>query len=133
MGMKYLRKYNESQWVPAGIKDLSLDIEDILLEFADSGLLTEVNIINNDICIYIATHQGPSKFCLDDEKRDALMRTISLSEKHDMRYTACMGYPDTSIYIYPDDDRGVRSGGMKIPDDFAMNYIKINLTSKFNI
>lgn len=48
--MKYLRKYNESQWVPAGIKDLSLDIEDILLEFADSGLLTEVNIINNDIC-----------------------------------------------------------------------------------
>jgi len=132
--MKYLKKYNEST---ESIKDLASDIEDILLEFTDDNLIASVTIINTfpgepgEIQIYI-THvsdhyrtDNMEGFYLDDDKKNALIRIIKMCK---CEYRAYVGHPVKQIYIY-DDNRGIRSGGVKISDKYPMSYIQINLTN----
>lgn len=141
--MKYIKKkYNESLNIDTD--DLVQDIRNILFEFSDDGINTDVVINNTKSSQILITIGGDDKrwrngsiFQLDDDKRGALIRIIRLSES-DWSYQAfyvgdILGTVgrnnEKSLYIY-DDNRGVRSGGVKLTNELRIGNIQIFLNKK---
>ncbi len=137
-----IKPFNESNGM-RDTKGLASDIEDTLIEFYDSGLMVNVTIMNTDpdetdeIQVYISHHSynGTKIFYLNEERRNALIRVISICRNvwgskilSGAEYRAFIGHPVKQIYIY-DDNRGIRSEGKKISDKEPISYLQIHLTN----
>ena len=110
---------------------ITQDIRDILLEFSDFDIEVDIKewIKDDMIYIIIGSGDGVTKFFLDDEKKDALIRIISISKGEWIYKSAycAIGYSERPLFIH-EDKKGVISNNPLLWK--GMDYIKLSLRKR---